>query len=227
MAAVNDQTRLRLLQAATDLFAEQGFNGASVREITRRAEANQAAITYYFGGKDGLYRDVLVQAVEALSATAVFDERLIDTTDRDELVLMYVRQLFAPLVDRRRAGRFLRIFAWEQLAPTQVFLDFLASGQFPILRQGRRIVERFLPGASEERLALATIWLSNQAAPFVRHADLLALPPLNLHIDGGAVDRWANAIGRMAIAGLLAMSGEPQPVTRRRVRSAVPEPHMS
>src|SRR3954470_23801046 len=48
-------TKQRLLEAAEELFATKGFDGASVEEITRRAKANRAAVSFHFGGKERLY----------------------------------------------------------------------------------------------------------------------------------------------------------------------------
>ncbi|HXE60096.1 MAG TPA: CerR family C-terminal domain-containing protein [Gemmatimonadaceae bacterium] len=61
-------TRDRLLAAATRLFAQHGFNAASVRDIARAARANVAAINYHFDGKMGLYRAVVRAAVQAMRA---------------------------------------------------------------------------------------------------------------------------------------------------------------
>lgn len=47
-------TRDSLLDAAEDLFAQQGFDAVSVRAITKLARANLAAVSYYFGSKEGL-----------------------------------------------------------------------------------------------------------------------------------------------------------------------------
>jgi AcrR family transcriptional regulator len=50
-----DPTREKLLEAAGQIFAEHGFQAATVREICSRAGANVAAINYYFGDKVELY----------------------------------------------------------------------------------------------------------------------------------------------------------------------------
>jgi AcrR family transcriptional regulator len=55
----SDDTRTALLRAGREIFAEQGYDGASVRAITARADANLGAITYHFGSKEALYHEVL------------------------------------------------------------------------------------------------------------------------------------------------------------------------
>ncbi|MFL5215846.1 MAG: TetR family transcriptional regulator, partial [Microvirga sp.] len=46
-----DLTRQALITAALAVFAEKGFTAGSIRDITRRARANGAAVNYHFGGK--------------------------------------------------------------------------------------------------------------------------------------------------------------------------------
>ncbi|HOO62303.1 MAG TPA: TetR family transcriptional regulator [Synergistaceae bacterium] len=55
--------KIRLLEEAKKLFACQGFFGVSVREITKNAGTNTAMVSYYFGGKEGLYREILRNAI--------------------------------------------------------------------------------------------------------------------------------------------------------------------
>src|SRR5205823_5221630 len=52
-------SRQRPLEAAMHEFAARGPAGARVEAIGRRAGVNKQLITYYFGGKEGLYRETL------------------------------------------------------------------------------------------------------------------------------------------------------------------------
>ncbi len=60
------EARLRILDSAEALFAERGFFGASVRDITQHSQQRLASINYYFGSKEELFRDVLLRRWEVL-----------------------------------------------------------------------------------------------------------------------------------------------------------------
>ncbi|MFD7817150.1 TetR family transcriptional regulator [Streptomyces sp. NPDC059785] len=53
-----ERSRRQLLDAALDVFSAKGFDGARVQEIADRAGVNKQLISYYFGGKLGLYREL-------------------------------------------------------------------------------------------------------------------------------------------------------------------------
>jgi TetR/AcrR family transcriptional regulator, regulator of cefoperazone and chloramphenicol sensitivity len=55
-------TKARTLEAAGQMFAEFGFDGTTIRDICERADANIAAVNYYFGDKQRLYIEAVVQA---------------------------------------------------------------------------------------------------------------------------------------------------------------------
>src|SRR5262245_34503363 len=203
MVKITEITRQALLDHATNAFAENGFDRASVREITQRADVNQAAINYHFGGKEGLYREVLYLAVAALNEASLLDEEAIFRVNRDEAVRLFIHQQLAPLFKHGHVSRYLRIFAWETLAPTPVWRDFIASAKLPLLDQAEKIVRRFLPPTAERaEITVATIWLSQQAVPFIRHYDMLSKPPLKLKIDKRFIEQLAADLGRMAVAAL-------------------------
>lgn len=64
-----DETRQRLIDAATRGFAENGVHAASLLEITRQAgQRNRGAVHYHFGSRTGMLAAVLEQYVDVLSA---------------------------------------------------------------------------------------------------------------------------------------------------------------
>jgi AcrR family transcriptional regulator len=55
------ESRERILEEAGKLFARDGFDGVTIRRIAARAGVNLAAVNYHFGGKKGLYHEVMRQ----------------------------------------------------------------------------------------------------------------------------------------------------------------------
>jgi AcrR family transcriptional regulator len=58
------ETRQRIIDASLRLFAEHGFKGVSVRDISAAAGVNVAAISYHFGSKQGLYRTIFAMVLD-------------------------------------------------------------------------------------------------------------------------------------------------------------------
>jgi len=61
-------TRARILRAASTEFARHGFGGARGDRIARRAKSSERMVYYYFGSKEGLFREVLEAAYDSLGA---------------------------------------------------------------------------------------------------------------------------------------------------------------
>lgn len=75
-------TRGRILAAATQRFAEAGFEGTSTRSIGAEAQANIATIAYHFGDKEGLYRAVLEATYEGMLELGVPTDLPADPAER-------------------------------------------------------------------------------------------------------------------------------------------------
>ena len=54
------EKQIQILEVAETLFAEKGFDGTSIRGISRQAETNIAMISYYFGSKERLLQSLIV-----------------------------------------------------------------------------------------------------------------------------------------------------------------------
>ncbi|WP_026413587.1 TetR/AcrR family transcriptional regulator [Actinomadura oligospora] len=86
---LREQSRRRILSAALELFAERGYDGATVAQIAARAEVARGLVPYYFGTKEGLLEELLTEAMTGafgLAAPApdetTADERLAGLIDR-------------------------------------------------------------------------------------------------------------------------------------------------
>lgn len=89
-AHTDDGTRERLLQAATAIFAEKGYQPATIREICQQANANIAAVNYHFGGKQRLYAEVLTHFERRVQELYPLDARAADATPLERL-RVYIR----------------------------------------------------------------------------------------------------------------------------------------
>ena len=102
-----------LLQAARDLFADRGYDGASIRAITDRAGVNLGAVTYHFGTKEALYNRVIETFIAPLR------ERVVEAAHTD-----------GPPLDRIEAivrAAFQRYI--EDPAMPRLILQQIASGR--------------------------------------------------------------------------------------------------
>lgn len=112
-------SRERLLDAAEDLFAEAGFNGASVRQIVERAAVNLGAIPYHFGTKENLFKEVVLRR-----ATPLREERrrLLDELMRENPDPTLEELLWAMLEPAFRTSRendaFRRLLGRASMDPT-------------------------------------------------------------------------------------------------------------
>jgi len=202
MAKPADYTRQRILKAATHLFAENGFDGTSVREIVTKARVNQAAINYHFEGKEGLYREILRTAAAAMTREDP-DLAQGESVSREQALRRFVHQQLQPLLARDEMSRYIRIFAWESVRPSKVLRRFMASNAAPIMTRAVDLVRRFLPAQVSEQDALCgAIWLMGQCSVFVRNREHFAQPPFGLAVDEAFVERLTDLVTGLALRGL-------------------------
>jgi AcrR family transcriptional regulator len=89
------ETRRRLLDAAAELFAERGVDGASIDAIAERADRTSGALYDHFGGKDGLLFALLEGWTEDVSA--VIGAELETATTLDERLGVLWRNVSSPV----------------------------------------------------------------------------------------------------------------------------------
>lgn len=63
---INQNSEQKIISVATEMFANNGFDGTSIRDICKKADVNISMISYYFGGKEELYAKIVSGIVEKI-----------------------------------------------------------------------------------------------------------------------------------------------------------------
>jgi AcrR family transcriptional regulator len=111
------ETRERLIESAARLFAERGFAKVTVREICKAAHANVAAVNYHFGGKTGLYEEIVQSAIRTMHGTTEEIQRVGEGRPPEEQLRIFVR-IFLTRVAQARDGWIHRFMTHELNDPT-------------------------------------------------------------------------------------------------------------
>ena len=151
-----------------------------------------------------MYLEVLKTAFEKLTEQAGSDPEKLKSLSREEALRSFVHQQLRPLLFRDEMSRYIRLFAWESAHPSKVFLKFMATNTVSYLTTAVDVVGRFLPPATQKRVALCVaIWLMGQCSIFVRNRELFAQEPFSITTDEPFTDELTELVTRLAIGGLL------------------------
>jgi AcrR family transcriptional regulator len=98
-------TRERLLDAAEALFAERGFDGASMRAVTTAAGVSLSAANYHFGSKTALLRETLRRRIQAVNGQRLERlERLASTSTDGRVAVEDLLEAFLRPTHDARVG---------------------------------------------------------------------------------------------------------------------------
>jgi AcrR family transcriptional regulator len=119
------ETRPVILAAARELFAEKGFDGASIRAIARAAEVDPALVHHFFGNKEALF----VAAMEFPFDPTVVIPQVIASGPREEIGERLVRAFLGLWSDDALRARALAVFRSAATSDqgADMFREFLTS----------------------------------------------------------------------------------------------------
>jgi len=127
--------RSTLIETATRLFAERGLHGVSIRELASAAGVSISMISYYFGGKEGLYSSVLQEQF----ACYVHIEEI---RNRDAAPLNKIEDYIRWTVRRHRNQPYLlRFYTSELTNPTRFFSEIVQPAIGRVIQVLIEIVE--------------------------------------------------------------------------------------
>jgi AcrR family transcriptional regulator len=147
-------TKERILTAAESLFAQRGFEGASLRQLTAAAGVNLAAVNYHFGSKDNLVEEVFKRRLDQLNARRL--AALKQVAGQPETALEDVLEAFIrPALDLSHDGGgslFMRVLARAFAEHDDSLRKFLSENYGHVMRQFTAEFARLLPDLSKEEL---------------------------------------------------------------------------
>ncbi|NDV18532.1 CerR family C-terminal domain-containing protein [Pseudodesulfovibrio sp. JC047] len=153
-------TKAALLSAAIEVFADKGFDSATVRNICSQAQANVAAVNYHYGSKSGLYAAVLEEIFPKKEDWQKLDS---STAHPEARLHEFVRGLVAEIyrMGSDMTARRWAIFLREMAKPSK-HLDFIVRRQVQARTDElRHIVAELLgPNTPETTMAFcsANVW---------------------------------------------------------------------
>lgn len=155
-----ERTREVILAAAEAEFAEKGFELASAREICRRADANAALISRYFGSKEALYRIVAKRLFGDLGAPLA---KLADGVKDEKSWRAAVREwvddmLFMTLPTERAQKLCAALFRHEVTRPTKFHAEFKEAFGRPVYEGLRKLLSMKVKDAERLELLTTSIW---------------------------------------------------------------------
>jgi AcrR family transcriptional regulator len=139
-------TRERLLESALEVFAEHGYEAATIREICSRAGANVAAVHYHFGDKRKLYEAIYGTLFETLRRRRT--DFLPAAAPAAERLRVYIRALFEEIFccagDSSRQVQLSTIYLSEMAHPSEVLDRIVTEHLEPDARELYSIVGELL-----------------------------------------------------------------------------------
>lgn len=148
--ADQDATKTRLLEAAGEEFAAKGFVAARVREICRKAGANQAAVNYHFGDKERLYVETVIEAHRC--GSALLPQAVFETGDPAEQLRTYVRHFLENVLAMRENTWHRGLMLREMMTPSSACEALVREAIRPRFDRLMGIMRLACPDAEERRL---------------------------------------------------------------------------
>ncbi|WP_371378467.1 TetR/AcrR family transcriptional regulator [Thalassotalea aquiviva] len=150
-------TKSKILNAAESLFAEKGFTGTSLREITSIAEVNLAAVNYHFGSKKELIKALMKRYLDQFSP--LLETSLTKVIEQDKQPTL--EQVFTAFVDpllelnqfrENGTANFLKLLG-RSYTDSQGFLRWFITSNYPsILDNFTLAVHKAYPELTSEEM---------------------------------------------------------------------------
>jgi AcrR family transcriptional regulator len=197
-----DTTRDRIVEAAGEIFADKGFDGTTVRDICQRAEANLAAVNYYFGDKQRLYVEAVVRAHRWRMERAKLPEWPPGMSAEKRLADFVVT-----FIRRVRTGPegtwHTRLVMREMMSPHEACAELVQASIRPQFEILLGILRELLPDVnSEEKLHLTAFSIVGQCLFYYFADPVIRNLVTGQDYAGYDIDKLASHIAQFSLAAI-------------------------
>ena len=197
-----DGTRTKLLDAAGQVFAESGFQAATVREICARAGVNIALVNYHFGDKLELYTEVLRHSVGA-SGNGIINKAIGSKAPPEGAFRELIHAMLLRVCRADRPGWHFRLMMHEFAQPTPAMASVIDETMRPVYDRFRELIGFMLDlPPDHDKVRLSTHSVIAQVVHYAhgRHVNSRVWPELELH--PARIEQIATHIADFSLAGL-------------------------
>lgn len=205
--ADGEATRIRILEAAGELFASEGFAETTSKAIAARAGADLASINYHFGSRDGLYQAVLIEAHRRLLDLADLRQFTQSPLPAAEKLRILIDRLVLRATDDDTKAWNLNVLAAEILAPTS-HSQVLLQSEVPAKAFVVMTILGDITGIPVDDPALLRCFLNVAAPCFVLLISRRGLPGLVQEVRRMPRQVIVEHLHQFAMAGLQAIGNE-------------------
>jgi AcrR family transcriptional regulator len=208
----SDPTRDKLLEAAGRVFADRGYDKATVRDICRLAHANVAAVNYHFRDKQGLYGEVLGQMTRA-SQLERMKAALDQSAPPEEILRRVIKVRVQGLGKKHLPDWHFRIVAREFAHPTPAMSRIFDKVSRPLYERMSEMVGRIIQYPPEhEKTRLCTNSVMGQIFLYVLACPMLTKLWPGLKMTPDQLDRIADHIADFSLAYLREIRSARRPI---------------
>ena len=155
MSLPHFSTKDRILYAAEELFAQQGFASTSLRQVTSRADVNIAAVNYPFGSKENLVNEVFRRRMDDMSRERLAAlQRAVEAHpgELEPILAAFVEPALAMAQDRHGGGAFIRVIARAYAESNDSLRKFLSDQYGHVPREFAKALGACVSGLGKEDL---------------------------------------------------------------------------
>ena len=168
------ETREKLLQTATELFAKRGIDGVSTRDLAKVSGVNLCSINYYFGSKQNLYDAVLECVIEKISNFASSKQIPLQTKNLSPIEEFdaFSSNMVDFLCSDKISGAGAELLIKEIIQPTNVYNKLYQTVIEPMHKRMTAIAMK-ITGLDEHNAIIQTHCLMGQVVMFKVHKSAL------------------------------------------------------